>query len=616
METAIKIVNKAVNRHLGRKLNPPEETIIKGTWQKIGYREMEKTSEFSRNYLMRDVAPRLWKLLSHIFGRQVNKHNFRSVLENLSVNFQQPETFQPKNSIDLLHSSQSSKIAKGTLAEERSPQYLETKDFIGRSQELNTLKQWILNERVQLVSVIGIPGMGKTVLCQKFVELYQHNFDFIVWLQIAQSMSDEELLARLFKKVTSIIQIEYDSDRNKLGQLLAVIKEQRGLLILDNVNPLLRSHDARDYREFWQKVTVEPHQSCLLLNGLKNFPEIGLQLRKQSPVRSLLLSGFSLEDARLFLGEDSQQSDWDRLIEIYQGNPLALKVARETVQNIFHGNVTEFVAQSAFIFGEIEEMFDKLFLNLSALEQKILYQLTIESKPVALKQIQTNIASLTSAELIESLVSLEKRGLLETPQIKEQSLFTVREAIAAYISKKLIERVSSTVKFDENEGIDPVEDVIDLGAPAKPKQVNLTNWLKGNFEADWQLIEKLLLNTKQLTSRLRGAYYLEAGKSLKRCKLVTMGDTNNSQIVLLIELKHSTEKILIRVQVYPAPDKNVLPANLKLSLIDASGNSLRQVISRSEDNFIQLPLFQGKSPEKFSIGLALNKFSWQENFVI
>ena len=624
METALTIVSEAINKHLGRKITPPEQTVLEGTWHKVSYKQMEQTSNFSCNYLMRDVAPRLWKLLSHIFGEQVNKHNFRSVVENSKLT-RSPSvlTSQVEDRADLIKDAASlSKVGDRVLWEENKLIWnkIAKNDFVGRGSELETLKQWIVGDRLNLVSIFGMTGIGKTALCQQFVSLHQAEFECLVWLEISQPMSLWELIDRLLTKVSYTMLDKGDRYEDKLEQLLAIMKEKRCLIAIDKANLLTLSSSVNiNERELWQKIALEPHQSCLLLNSSSNVSGISLLEGEKSQVRSLLLTGFSLKDARLFLAKDNKQ-DWNKLIEIYQGHPLALKIASKTIEDIFNGNVAEFVAQKTFIFGEIEEIFDRLFENLSKRETEIVYWLTVESEPVSLARIQKNISSFTSAELIEGLISLEKRGLLETSQSQTQSLFSIGSIIKAYVSKKLIEKVSfnSEHGVDKDNNFNVIEDAIDLSAPAIAEKTKLTNWLQGNFKTDWQPIEKLLLNAQQLSSRLRGVYYLGTGKSCKRCKSIVVGTGKQEEkVVLLVEVKSNPEQnISIRVQVYPTAEQNILPANLKLSLIDDAGNSLRDVVARDADNFMQLPLFKGKPAEKFGIRLTLDEVSVQENFII
>ena len=81
LNDALKWLNESVNRRSGHSLREPDIVILKGTWRGLTYEQMANGSDYSTNYLMRDVAPKLWKQLSNVFGRSVGKTNFRVALE-------------------------------------------------------------------------------------------------------------------------------------------------------------------------------------------------------------------------------------------------------------------------------------------------------------------------------------------------------------------------------------------------------------------------------------------------------------------------------------------------------------------------------------------------------
>src|SRR5207247_1238431 len=43
----------------------------------------------------------------------------------------------------------------------------DVRGFHGRAQELSTLKRWVLHERCRLVVLLGLGGIGKTMLAAK-----------------------------------------------------------------------------------------------------------------------------------------------------------------------------------------------------------------------------------------------------------------------------------------------------------------------------------------------------------------------------------------------------------------------------------------------------------------
>ncbi|MEM9946478.1 MAG: hypothetical protein AAF810_10490, partial [Cyanobacteria bacterium P01_D01_bin.36] len=66
LDAALRWVNTSMSAHAGHALREPEIIILKGTWRGLTYEQMAGDSEYSTNYLMRDVAPKLWKQLSGV----------------------------------------------------------------------------------------------------------------------------------------------------------------------------------------------------------------------------------------------------------------------------------------------------------------------------------------------------------------------------------------------------------------------------------------------------------------------------------------------------------------------------------------------------------------------
>ena len=67
--------------------------------------------------------------------------------------------------------------------------------FYGRTKELETLKQWIVDDRCRLVALLGMGGIGKTSLAAKLGEEIQGEFEIVVWRSLRNAPLVEELLA-------------------------------------------------------------------------------------------------------------------------------------------------------------------------------------------------------------------------------------------------------------------------------------------------------------------------------------------------------------------------------------------------------------------------------------
>src|SRR5690348_3325631 len=69
--------------------------------------------------------------------------------------------------------------------------------FYGREEELKILEQWIIQDKCQLVCLLGMGGIGKTMLAAKSLEMLQSSFDYIFWRSLKPFPTVESLLKEL-----------------------------------------------------------------------------------------------------------------------------------------------------------------------------------------------------------------------------------------------------------------------------------------------------------------------------------------------------------------------------------------------------------------------------------
>jgi Protein of unknown function (DUF1822) len=104
---------------------------------------------------------------------------------------------------------------------------------------------------------------------------------------------------------------------------------------------------------------------------------------------------------------------------------------------------------------------------------------------------------------------------------------------------------------------------------------------------------------------------------VRRVKVIDLGmQMAGESIALAVALVQKNEQtVSVLLQVYPVNAVGFLPSNLKLALLDPSGQALREVTARQADVYIQLK-FNGALGERFSVRIELETSRITEDFVI
>lgn len=319
--------------------------------------------------------------------------------------------------------------------------------FYGRTVELETLNQWVTIDRVRVVAVVGMAGVGKTALVVKWIRSVAAQFDRVVWLSLAYVPPFPQTLARLLAGLGCATSREL-STAEGIWQLVNHLQRHRGAIVLDGLEALLQPEEFagryapehQAYRDLIATIAQTEHQSCLCITSREKTPEIAAIESQHSSVRCWQLTGLDKAAAQLILADKGlvQQNNTPHLIELYRGNPLALKMVSSTICEIFNGNIDEFLQGSSLFIGDFGEIIATQFQRLSSLEHQILYALALERKPMTFLQLRDFCSSWSStSKLAQALDSLGRRSLLE----KNHGGFMLGQAIAKAVTERLIEQI-------------------------------------------------------------------------------------------------------------------------------------------------------------------------------
>jgi WD40 repeat protein/ABC-type dipeptide/oligopeptide/nickel transport system ATPase subunit len=343
----------------------------------------------------------------------------------------------------------------------RSPQYTQSKIdwgeapdvavFYGRDAELARLTKWVNGDGCKLVGILGMGGIGKTALVTKLTEQLQPHFRQIVWRSLRNAPPLNTLIPELihiFSHQTDIIAPTLKISA-QISRLLDYLRQERCLLVLDNVEAIIPSQNAtetrqqeyRGYTELFRRIGESPHQSCLLLTSREK-PEILTPLEGETlPIRTLTISGLNDDESEALFdakGLSASAVDRGRLRHIYSGNPLALKIVATSIHDLFDGEIEGFLDTEVNIFSGIRQLLNQQFDRLAPLEKTVMYWLAIERHWSSLADLHPQLVpATTKPRLLAAVESLRRRSLIELSQGK----FTQQAVVMEYMTERLIDRV-------------------------------------------------------------------------------------------------------------------------------------------------------------------------------
>ena len=203
----------------GKHLDSLQKAILEGTLQRQKYPKIALNSHLSYNHVKK-AAWELWKLLSDVLEENINQSNFRSISEkwkvsNISNICPGDDYVRIVGNINVCgENSHSSDVAKkrSPSSPSSSPNPEKCYDLseapqltwlCDRPQELNTLKQWILEDKTRLITLLGLSGIGKSAIALQLIPQIKEQFDYIIWRSLHSAPTLETLQTELIPLLSS-----------------------------------------------------------------------------------------------------------------------------------------------------------------------------------------------------------------------------------------------------------------------------------------------------------------------------------------------------------------------------------------------------------------------------
>ncbi len=471
----------------GKALTPVEKKFLRGLLCAFSPAEIAKTvynsssSSTVRVYLSNGLYKYIEEMLGNQLGSSVKVKNWSRVTTLLEKAGYKKQWI-PVNGVNginggLNHQSEQDTdfVTMKSPARQDWGEAIDVSSFYGREQEIAQVKEWIVRDHCRLVLLSGMGGIGKTALSVKLAQqISQDNFDYVIWRSLHLSPSLDAILKQILQIISPDSQILIsDSTENNISLLIDCLRSSRCLIVLDGLDSILCNgaleelvdypnlttdilDEAHNISSDWAQISYRPgyegygelirrlgdsqHQSSLLLTSRAKPQEIAILAGQTLPVRCLKLNGLNYKESVEILKSKGlkkiKNQESKLLIDCYAGNPLFLKLVATAIQELFNGNIYEFLEQGTVVFGDIRTVLDRQFNRLSTLEKQIMYWLALNQDFVSVRKLQKDILLRVSQRLIlEAIESLQRRSLI----IRQESNFYLAPVIIEYIGERLIE---------------------------------------------------------------------------------------------------------------------------------------------------------------------------------
>ncbi len=337
----------------------------------------------------------------------------------------------------------------------------DTRYFCGREAEIEQVTVWLADEAVRVVGLLGMGGIGKTLLAKRISETA--SFEVVLWQSLLNTPKLNDVLAVWLRALSQQADETLPPDEGaRLLHLLTYLRQHRCLLVLDNLESILQSQtvagafqpEYQGYEQLLRQLATTVHQSCLLLTSREK-PTFIL-LEEGGAVRTLGLHGLPAETSQTMMRNHVEHATnptqlhgsneaWLRLTQHYSGNPLMLKLVANLILSAYEGNIDEFLTFEGATVGDVHPILAHQVDRLTDLEQHLLYWLAVAREPVTMSSLRQLVLPDLVKQVGHGLRMLQGRSLVEQ---SAGGSFGLQTVVLEYLTERLLADISTTLLND------------------------------------------------------------------------------------------------------------------------------------------------------------------------
>jgi hypothetical protein len=167
-QQAVRLIDRLLDRSQQPKLNDLQSTIVLETCAGSTYRSIADRLSYDLDYI-KQIAARLWKLLSQLLGENICKSNIMSVLER------HQESMQFSNWDDL---------------------------SAGSDLDLQTIETWMINDRMTTMAVFCSGDDRQTPESLKLDLQVQSDLESLIWQNLHKPVTPNILMNEILSILT------------------------------------------------------------------------------------------------------------------------------------------------------------------------------------------------------------------------------------------------------------------------------------------------------------------------------------------------------------------------------------------------------------------------------